>query len=107
MTQHTHQAAGAWSQLPLTHQLSNVGSEVDRLISWQAKGHTDYAHQAFLRVHELLTLTINDPKHLHRLRELTRLREVLSDYYLGDNHYQTTPHFWQTYFLHHGLAARK
>ena len=42
-------------------------------------GHADYARRAFERALELLDLTIADVKHRSRLRELTRLREVLAD----------------------------
>ena len=43
--------------------------------------------QAFERALELLSLTILDPKHKGRLRELTRVREALIDYFVYDNEY--------------------
>jgi len=35
-------------------------------------------------------LTIADPKHRHRLKEMTRLREALLDFFLGDNESRST-----------------
>ena len=47
---------------------------------------------------ELLDLTIADAKHRSRLRELTRLREVLADYFWFDNCYGSTDESWGRYF---------
>jgi hypothetical protein len=55
---------------------------------------------------ELLALTITDPKHRGRLRELTRLREVLLDSFLGENRYGSTEASWHRYFHPFALAAR-
>jgi hypothetical protein len=50
-------------------------------------------------------LTIGDPKHRGRLKELARLREVLLDYFLGDNEYRSTTESWNKYFAAFGFAA--
>lgn len=80
-------AAGPWRSLSLVEQLANIGSEVERAL-------------------ELIDLTIADPRHRGRLKEITRLREVLLDYFMGENLYQSNEDFWRKYFYAFGYAAR-
>jgi hypothetical protein len=75
---HPELVAGRWWTLSLVEQLANVGT---------------------------LDLTIADPRHLHRLKELTRTRETLLDYFLGDNDFGSTQGAWRRYFAAFGLAA--
>lgn len=91
--------------MALVEQLANVGSEVERALGWATKGNREYGRQALERGLELLDLTIADPKHRHRLKELTRLREVLLDYFLGENQFGSTASSWRSYFHAYGLAA--
>jgi hypothetical protein len=65
---------------------------------WRSKGNAEYAQRAFERALELLDLTIADAKHRARLRELTRLREVLADSFWFDNHYDSSDEAWWRYF---------
>jgi hypothetical protein len=74
-------------------------------LGWSAKGNSDYSRRALERGLELLDLTIADPKHRHRLKELTRLREVLLDYFLGENQFGSTESSWRSYFHAYGVAA--
>jgi hypothetical protein len=104
-SQHPELAAGRWCYMPLVEQLANVGSEVERALGWTSKGNPDYSRRALERGLELLELTIADPKHRHRLKELTRLREVLLDYFLGENQFGSTESSWRSYFHAYGLAA--
>ena len=68
--QHTDLAAGRWQALSLMEQMANVGSEVERTISWKRKGNRDYERLAFDRALELLDLTIRDTKNRLRLKEI-------------------------------------
>ena len=103
--QHPGLSAGRWHTMPLVEQLANVGSEVERALVWAAKGNPEYSRLALERGLELLDLSIADPKHLHRLKELTRLREILLDYFLGENQFGSTESSWRSYFHAYGLAA--
>jgi hypothetical protein len=103
--QHPTLAAGRWSQLSLVEQLANVGSEVERALTWLGKKSPEYSRLALLRALELLGLTIADPRHRHRLKELTRLREALLDHFLGVNAYGSTEKAWRAYFYAFGHAA--
>jgi hypothetical protein len=96
--QHQQLAAGQWRRLPLTGQLANIGSEIGRAIKWKDQD-LKTARQAALRAHELLWLTIEDPKNRQRLKEVTRLREVFNDYFYGTNQYKSTSTDFDRYFL--------
>jgi hypothetical protein len=103
--QHASLAAGRWHGFSLMFQLANVGSEVERALNWRNKGNLHYSQQAFLRGLELLDLTIADPKHRHRLKEMTRLREALLDFFLGDNEFHSTEKSWRSYFFAFAYAS--
>jgi hypothetical protein len=65
----------------------------------------EYSRLAFLRALELLNLTIADPRHRRRLKELTRVREALLDFFLGDNVYNSTGKSWRSYFYGFAYAT--
>lgn len=104
--QHKKLAGGRWQKLTLVEQLANVGSEVGRANSWKEKGNSEYGNRAFERALELLDLTITSPSNRFRLKELIRLRELLADYYVGDNNYSSTSKSWEKYFHAFNFAAR-
>ena len=105
--QHKELAQGRWSQMSIVEQLGNVGSEVSRAINWKAKNNLANSHQAFFRALELLDLTISDKKNISRLKEIVRVREVLSDFFMGKNQFNSTDNSWQKYFSYFAIAARK
>lgn len=103
---HKKLAKGGWFKLSLSEQMANIGSEVTRAVNWKKKGDQVYSLKAFKRALELLYLTIKDKKNKNRLKEITRLREVLKDYFLGSNQYKTTHKFLSNYFYSFNYAAR-
>ena len=104
--QHRELAAGKWYQFSLVEQLANTGSEVERALNWRQRGNVEYSTRAIERALELLDLTIADARHRGRLRELTRVREVLVDYFYADNRFGSSPARWRTYFNAFAVAAR-
>jgi len=74
-------------------------------LNWLDKRNSEYSRLAFLRALELLNLTIADPRHRHRLKELTRLREALLDFFPGDNAFSSTGKSWRSYFYGFAYAA--
>jgi len=94
-----------WQAFSLNEQLANVGSEVERAMKWAGKGETGYSTNALYRALDLLDLTISDPRHRGRLKELCRVREVLLDYFVGPNEFGSTAVLWHTYFHAFGMAA--
>lgn len=101
---HTELTDTRWQSFSLVEQLANVGSEVERAIKWSQKGQTDLCTNAVYRGLELLDLTIADPRH-RPLKELTRLREALLDYFVGPNEFGSSDLAWHRYFGAFGMAA--
>ena len=93
--------------MPFLVQMANIGSEIERTILWKDKNREDYSGQAFMRAVELLDLTIADGKNRDRLRELTRLREMLADFFVFDNRYRSSAQAWKNYFAPFFFAARR
>ena len=104
--QHKNQALGGWNKLILIEQMANVGSEVERTISWKNKGNGKYSKMAFIRALELLDLTITCDRNRKRLKELTRVREALVDYFECDNQFSSSDKLWQKYFFAFNYNAR-
>lgn len=104
--QHQELAAGRWQTFSFFEQMAHIGSEVERTISWRKKKNNSYSQKAFERALELLTLTIADPKNKKRLKELTRLYEILVDYFMGENQFSSSDQLWQKYFYPFNYAVR-
>ncbi|MDQ3003611.1 MAG: hypothetical protein M3Y08_20435 [Fibrobacterota bacterium] len=104
---HSTLAEGRWFEFSLCAQMANIGSEVERAINWGRKGNPTYKQLAFYRAIELIDLTLRDPRHRHRLREITRVREALADFLAFDNEYNSTEAQWKKYFLAFAYAARQ
>lgn len=104
---HKELAGGRWFELDLFEQMANIGSEVERAILWRKKGDKLLSHQAFERALDLFDLTLADRRHRHRLKEIARAREIVCDYFIGPNQYQTTDKSLQAYFYPFFYAARK
>lgn len=103
---HQELASGRWSDLSLSAQMGNIGSEVGRALRAQKKQSITRQDKALDRMFELLDLTIDDHQQDVGLRELTRTREVLADYFFGNNIYRSTPENLDKYFLQFAIAAR-
>lgn len=104
--QHKDLASGRWRELSFFEQMANVGSEIERTVSWLKKGNREYGRLAFERALELLDLTIREARGKGRLRELCRVREALADHFAFDNSYQSTDESWRKYFYSFTFAAR-
>ncbi len=102
---HKELAAGRWGELTFAEQMANIGSEVERAIKWRDKNER-LSRNAFERGLELLWLAKGDSRNRHRLKELTRLYEVMVDYFDGENQFQSSDELWQKYFRPFNWAAR-
>ncbi len=105
MIQHPDLAGGRWQTFSLLEQLGNVGSEVSRAAKWQEKDPVLF-DKAVVRALELLDLTIRDSRWRGRLKELTRVRELLCDTWLGGSQYGQKLQDLDRYFFQFALAAR-
>lgn len=105
--QHKDLAAGRWSQLSFLEQMANIGSEVERALNWRIKKNPDYAQRAFERALELIDLTLDNDKNYAHLKEITRMREAIVDYFSGVNQFASSEDSWRKYFLPFTYAARR
>lgn len=105
--QHKSLASGRWFKMTFFEQMANIGSEVERTILWREK-NKEYSQKAFERALELVDLTISDDKNKNKskLKELTRMREALADYFTFENQYQSSDKSWRNYFYGFNYAAR-
>lgn len=107
MTYHPTLAAGRWYKLTIAEQLGNVGSEYERALRAKTTGDQARFEHAFARMLELLDLTIGDSRwRNHRLKELTRLREMLCDELWNEKQEYSHPRDLREYFLYFGILAR-
>jgi hypothetical protein len=105
MTVYHKELQKRWHNLSLMEQLANVGSEVERALNWKEKSNIEYAALAFERALELIDYTTEGLKDFYRLKELKRLREVLVDYFAGQNIYQSSAGAFRNYFYGFNYAA--
>ena len=105
--QHHELASGRWNEMSLVEQLGNIGSEVERALKWKKKNNPDYCMRAFERALELLDLTLDCPKNRLRLKEIARTREILVDFFYGENQFSTSGESLSAYFLRFAWAARR
>ncbi len=104
---HHDLAGGRWFGMALCEQLGNVGSEVGRAIKWQREENTVRREKSLERALELLDLTIADQRWQGRLKEICRAREVVTDFFYGNNQYQGSPESLEKYFYQFAQEARK
>ncbi len=105
--QHKGLAAGRWAQMPLSEQMANIGSEVSRALNWKRKKNESYCLKSVARALELIALTIESLTVTSQIKELTRLREALLDYFYGHNEFGSSEILWEKYFNHFNFAARR
>ena len=84
--------------MPVSTQISNIGSEVSRAINWKNKGDDKRKEGFCKKAIELLVLSIKDPKNKNRVGEFSFCIEELQDYFLGDNIYGTTDEKLRKYY---------
>ncbi len=104
---HKHLAAGRWAEMSLCCQLANIGSEVSRAIKWREKGKHDISRRAFFRALELADLTLACLKEGAKLKEIARMREVMVDFFYGDNKFGSSEQLWLNYFNQFAYLCRK
>src|SRR3990172_8983994 len=102
---HVGLAAGRWSDLTLLEQLANIGSEVGRASRARSLGNEQRLTNALERCLELFDLTLADERWRHRRREISRAREIVCDFLVGDNGAGSTAESLDAYFLPFAIAA--
>lgn len=87
-----------WYEMPVTVQISNIGSEVGRAIRWKQKNNAERMVMFCEKAIEFLQLSISDPKNEHRIHEFEFCIEELEDYFMGENIYKTTEEMLTKYY---------
>lgn len=98
--------AEKWQKLILPEQMGNIGSEFSRYLSFSKRGERVLAEKSFEEILALLDLTMSDARWSHRVKELTRLREVVCDTLAGNRVYQTAPEVLLKYFVDFATLVR-
>lgn len=104
--QHKTLVAGRWKNLSFLEQMANIGSEVERTISWKEKGNVEYSQKAFIRSIELLNMTLGSDLTPPQRREVARVREIWTDFIRYSNQYRSNKEQWRKYFLQLLLAYK-
>lgn len=104
--QHKNLAAGRWAQMSLSEQMANIGSEISRALHWKRKNNESYCLKSVVRALELMALTIDCVTVPSHLKELTRVREAILDYFYGNNEFCSSEENWERYFNAFNFAAR-
>lgn len=95
-----------WHDFSLVNQMANIGAEVGRAINWRKRNNPEMSRNALYRALELIDFSVDDPKNKGLLKEILRMRELLADYFVGDNIYKQKDENWEKYFYFFNLAAR-
>jgi hypothetical protein len=93
--------------MSLMEQLGNAGSEVSRALRARGSGNAERERSALERFLDLIDLTLADPRLKGRRKEICRVREIVCDYFVGDNVYRSTPESLDRYFLPFAKAVRR
>lgn len=104
--QHSPELREKWKLFSLYEQMANIGSEIFRAIQWKTKNNPDYAQQANIRALELIDLTLSLQYRYPYIKELTRMRELWLDFFMGNNQYKQSQNQWEKYFYAFTYAAR-
>lgn len=95
-----------WHTLTLAEQLGNIGSEIHRIRVWKDRGDRTSTMQAFDRALECIDLSLADDRWKHRLKEIARLREVLTDRVLDAGQYSVPFVQLEDYCMFFAMIAR-
>ena len=96
-----------WFLLSSVEQMANIGAEVGRALNWKKKGEEKLSQNALFRALDLIDASVCDKKNKKRLKEFLRTREVLVDYFVGENIYQTSESQLEKYFYYFNFASRR
>lgn len=96
----------AWDKLALVEQLGNIGSEITRARVWEEKNSLESRNKALERALDLLDQTVTFCRG-RRARELLRLREMMSQVYVGADIFVIKIGDLENFLLPYALASRR
>jgi len=95
-----------WQTLSFAQQMGNIGSEVARASHWDDKNDQHNRNSALERAFDLIDLTLSDTRWKGRLKEMTRMREVLADWFTNQNFYHISPQDIVRYCIQFSLIPK-
>lgn len=95
-----------WQTLRLEDQLGNIGAELARARNCFQKNDREHFIHCLDRVHQLLGATIGDQRWRHRRKELTRLREIVNDWYQAQQTYDVSLNWLVEYCTQFAILSR-
>lgn len=104
MSYYKELANGRWFTFSFDEQMGNLGADISRAANWSDKDKK-MSQLHFKMGLELLDLTIKDLKNHEKLIQLNRLREMLIDWFLGENKCGATGKSWDEYFYPFSVRA--
>ena len=108
MTLHKDLAQGRWYTLSVCAQLANIGSEFGRACRAFHTQNESRFTASFDRMHELLCLSVSDPRwSYHRKKEINRLKELVCYLFFEKTATKTLEASLEKDFYAYTLSARK
>lgn len=98
-----------WFKLSIYDQLWNIWSEIWRSINNKKNWNLERYNESILRAYELLDMSMADTRwrKTPKLKEICRLRELISDYFFWNNKYNTSDIFLEKYFYIMSVISNK
>lgn len=87
-----------WFNMPIELQISNIGSKVLRADRWKKRGNYKNMRSFYNTAISFLRIAIKDPKNAARRNELELCVDELADYFIGENHWNTTSETLEKYY---------
>lgn len=88
-----------WERMSLADQLANIGTEVARAARAKNRQDDRRLGQHFFLALELFAFTLDDERWRNQRVEIGRTREIVCDYLVGDNEYDSSAESLDAYFL--------
>ena len=79
---HKNMTCKKWNQFSKGKQILLIANDINRVKNLLKTDHFDKINQCYERAFELIDLSVNDPKWSKYLKEILRMREVLSHLYI-------------------------
>lgn len=96
-----------WQKMSFAEQIGNIGSEISRVEHWQKMKESKNKKESFYRVLELIDLTLKDWRLRFRLKEISRLREIVCDLIMDSNVYDISFKDVENFYLPFAIMARR
>ncbi len=88
-----------WQRLSLADQLANIGAEVARAARARNAGNEGRLQQHVDLALELFEFTLDEERWRDQRVEIARARELVCDFLVGNNEFESTAESMDAYFL--------